>query len=66
MWLLLITYRVITFGEHCETQTNREGRSVFRTTKEGHAAFKEEVSAPRKTLINAGLIGTCTKCREGV
>ena len=43
-------------------QTNRWAGSVFPTPVGGPATFKEELLAPRETLIKAG----CTKCREGV
>ena len=35
-------------------QKKKKGGSVFRTTMESPAIFKEELPAPRATLVKAG------------
>ena len=42
------------FGKHCVIQTYRGSGPAFRTAKGDPATFKEEHSAPKKTLIGVG------------
>ena len=42
------------------------GRSVFQTTVEDPATFKEQLPALRETLIKGDCSGAYTKCGEGV
>ena len=45
---------VLIIVDHHVTQTNGGGDAVFRTMVWSSATLKEELSAPRETLINAG------------
>ena len=41
-------------ADHCVIQTNSWAEAVFRTMVRSPATFKEQLSAPRETLITVG------------
>ena len=52
-------------AKHCVIQTNRGAGSVFQTTGGGPATFKDDLTAPRDTLIKAAACCSILLCLMG-